>query len=262
MVISKRKAYIPVISLIVGCCLFTAGSIYTTAHLSKNNFVFTFSLDGGDVTYVRSDGKISVVDVSSSTRSVIDEIYGRAIDLGYCEIENYVLTDYSQYSPSALDYLSGNMMVRKLYLPDPVDEKEMARYDEICKRVKENGVAVYSLPDAVALGELNLLMGPEDFLPKSVKRIVTFSIEGETSRYTYLGASSFEGMASYGFASRYVQFSDVVYFGSYGPKYSVPFYFDISKVDHCIVSPLAMVYFNCYAEKTCIENPGKVFILK
>jgi len=262
MAISKRRAYIPVISLIVGCCLFAVGSLYTTAHLSKNSYVFASCDDDGDITYIRSKRKLSVVDSCSSTRSAIDEIYGVAGSTKYCEIEHYIVTDYSHYSPSALEYLSSNIVVRNLHLPDPVNEKEMELYNEICERVKGNGVTVRNLSDTVEVGSLNIFMGPEDFLPRSEKRLVAFSIEGETSRYTYVGASVFEGMVSGAFAGRYIQSSDVVYFGAYGPKYMYPYSFDISGVDYCVVSPAASDYFSCDNDEVRRLSPEGVFVLK
>ena len=262
MTISKRKAYIPLVSLIVGFCLFTSGSLYMTAHLSKNSYVVTSLENGGDITYIRSKRKLSVVDICSSSRSSIDKIYDETTNMKYCEIENYIVTDYSNYSPSALDYLSSNIIVRNLYLPDPVDEKEKNIYDEICERVKKNGVTVYLISEIVAVGELNICMGPADFLPKSEKRLITFSIEGKTSRYTYVGASVYEGISSGAFAERYIGSSDVVHFGAYGPKYTYPYAFDISDVDYCVISPDANAYFNCDAEGVQILSSGGAFVLK
>ena len=54
----------------------------------------------------------------------------------------------------------------------------------------------------------------------------------DNKRYTYLGASSYE-LLSY-FPTDYIEASDVVAFGSYGPSYSIDFDYPVSNIDYFI----------------------------
>ncbi len=262
MAIERRRAYIPMVSLVVGVSLFVCGSLYTANDLSKNCYISTEGTDDGDVTYIRSDGRISIVDCYPTSRSVSAEIHGRVADMGYCEIENYILVDYSSYASGSLDYITSNIVVRNVLLPAPVDEYEIFLYIEIYENLTEKGVCVSAIEEITELGSLKLYMSPTEFLKRSEKRLTVFSVEGETSRYTYVGASVYEGITACAFADSYIASSDAVYFGIYGPKYRVRYDFDLSNVDYCMFSYAAHYYSRCDTEGVRTVLHGRTFVLK
>jgi hypothetical protein len=91
---------------------------------------------------------------------------------------------------------------------------------------------------------------------------LVYCIEGETSRYTYIGASVYEGVHSYRYAQGFINASDAVYFGAYGPKFLTEFKFDLSQVEHCIMAEGAKAFSSCNIDTNEILPSEQRFILR
>ena len=183
-------------------------------------------------------------------------------DRGYVEIENYIVNDYSSDCVETLDMMTDILYIRNIYLPSPKDKLEGDIFNELYGILSKKGVDVYEIDKIVELDDVRIIYADEEWLPRSSKRLVCFSVESATSRYTYVGASVFEGTVSNDFAERYIGGSDIVCFGSYGAKYKIPFNYDINGVDYLVVTEVAQPYSNCEDENVKKVGIEQVFILK
>jgi hypothetical protein len=109
---------------------------------------------------------------------------------------------------------------------------------------------------------VKIIFAPYEKLPRSTKRLVLYCIEGKSSRYTYVGASAYEGTRSYRYAQGFIDASDAVYFGAYGPKFLTDFKFDLSQIDYCIMSERAKQFSKCDIEEDDIFPSKQRFILR
>jgi hypothetical protein len=243
-------------------CLFTCGSVVKSVELHRNTYVHSHSIFDSDYTYLESNGGITVIDNSEISKASSSSLYAGIIDTGYLEIENYIITDYTRYMYDAIDRITDITYVRSVYLPEPMDESEREEYDRIFALLSQKNINVYKISDKIDLNEVKITFAPYEKLPRSAKRLVVYCIEGETSRYTYIGASVYEGVHSYRYAQGFINASDAVYFGNYGPKFSTEFKFDLSQVEHCIMAEGAKAFSSCNIDTNEILPSEQRFILR
>ena len=262
LVLGKKQRRYCYISVLIGVCLFTCGSVVKSVELHRNTYVHSDSTFDSDYTFVESKGNISVIDNSEISGSSSSYLCTDIIIKGYLEIENYIVTDYTQYMYNAIDRITDVSYVRNVYLPEPMDESEREEYDRIFALLLQKNINVHKISDKIDLNKVKITFAPYEKLPRSTKRLVVYCIEGETSRYAYIGASAYEGTRSYRYAQGFINASDAVYFGAYGPKFLADFEFDLSQVDYCIMSERAKQFSKCDIEEDDIFPSKQRFILR
>lgn len=262
LVLGKKQRRYCYISILIGVCLFTCGSVVKSVELHRNNYVYSHSTSDSDYTYLESNGGITVIDNSEISKASSSSLYAEIIDTGYLEIENYIITDYTRYMYDAIDRITDITYVRNVYLPEPMDESEREEYDRIFALLSQKNINVYKISDKIDLNEVKITFAPYEKLSRSTKRLVVYCIEGETSRYTYIGASVYEGARSYRYAQGFINASDAVYFGAYGPKFLTEFKFDLSQVEHCIMAEGAKAFSSCNIDTNEILSSEQRFILR
>ena len=262
LLLSKKRRKYCYISLFIGVCLFTCGSIGAKIDPSKNTYVYSEGDFDSDYTFVESKGDLTVIDNSEISKSSSSYLYSYIISNGYLEIENYIVTDYTRNMYNAIDRITDITYVRNVYLPEPMDESEEEEYDRIFALLSQKSVNVYKISDKIDLKNAKIHFAPFEKLSRSERRLVLYCIEGETSRYTYVGASVYEGARTYRYAVGFINSSDVVYFGAYGPKFISDFEFDLSGVKYCIMAERAKQFSKCDIDMDSILSPEQRFILK
>ena len=262
LVLSKRRLKISLAVLSLGILVIAGQTSIIGLDRWENTYVSTYSDARGDRTYVESNGKICVIDASSVSKASVREVYYKVTDMGYLDIGTYVLTDYSAWTYSALDMLTDAIYVRRVVLPPFMDESELALYVELVFMLNDKGVEVQCSNMDIEFEDATVRFAPSDKLPRSDKHLVAFTVEGETSRYTYVGASVFESRRANEFVLKYLPASDAVYFGGYGPELRYSFKYDLTGVDYCMFSTRVLYYANIETEGVRTVLEGTRFVLR
>ena len=97
---------------------------------------------------------------------------------------------------------------------------------------KRKGINIFVKENQLSTENTAITFAPVDYLPRSDLRCVAFSIDHKSTRLTYLGSSVFE-LCDY-FVDESAYLSDIIIFGSYGPKYHVNYNYEAPYLDHCV----------------------------
>lgn len=261
MVLSRRRLRLSLAILVLGLGVIAGQSVAISVDRHTNTYVTTYGDDSGDRTYLESEGEICVIDGHPVSKSSLSNAYYNVSAMGYLEIDTYIITDYNSRICKALDMLTDSTYVRRVVLPSITNENELLMYLNISEMLGKKNVEVVVNVGNIEFNGKNLRFLVADFIPRSNKRLCAYSIEGETSRYTYIGASVHEGRRGYEFAQGYISGSDAVYFGRCGPDYKYSFKYDLKNVKYCMFSTKAVYYCNCETEKVRTVLQDRRFIL-
>ena len=231
IVISRRKIKYSYYTAILGVFLFIVGSILIPISRANSSYVTTVSSSSNDMIFVESKGDLTIVDITSHSSGKINP-YNEMTELGYTEIDTYIVCDYSYRISDYLDELTARAIVKQVYLPEPLTEKDFKYLEGVSEIFDKRGVKYDFYISSLTVNNLSLDFCDKATLGDSVKRAVCFSLLLDNKRYTYLGASSYE-LLSY-FPTDYIEASNVVAFGSYGPSYSIDFDYPVSNIDYFI----------------------------
>ncbi len=262
MMLGKRKAFVGLSLMLIGVSLLVYQNVAIANDRIENTYVHTVGNDKGDRTYLESGGEICIIDSSNLSKSSVSEPYKRSTELGYTEIGMYVLSDYSEWSYDALDMLTDEAYVRRVCLPVPVDGGEAEKLYETSKMLTDKGVKVLIAQGRIEFMDADIIFGPNEYTSRSTKRLISYSIEGSTSRYTYIGSSVWENKDADDFARSYGEASDVIYFGCFGPKFKYRYKYDLTNVKYCVFSTKAAYYSNCDTESVRTVMQGRRFNLR
>lgn len=231
IVVSKKHIKHAYYTAILGVFLFVLGSIILPISRINSYQITTICGDYGDTVLVESENKLIAIDMTTYSKSEMNP-YIHMSKLGYGEIHTYIACDYGYKMSSYIDELTGSALIRNVYLPTPVTEKEQKYLKEVSKILEKRGVSYALYEKELDISNIELSFADKVHSGNSTKRSVCFSMLINKTRYTYLGASSYE-LPSY-FASDYVNSSDIVAFGSYGPNRSMTFNYPVSNIDYFI----------------------------
>ncbi|MBR7100914.1 MAG: ComEC/Rec2 family competence protein [Clostridia bacterium] len=256
-------------SILIGLCVMTVGvslisyqGISLSVERAENNYVRTYGDDRGDRTYIESNGRICIIDSKYPSKSSFSEAYKNVIDMGYMEIEMYVVTDYSAYLADAVSMLTDYIYVRKMAIPTPLDEDEFELFLKVETILEENNVKLIEIPRKMEFEDIKIYFAPTEFLPRSTKRLVAYYMEGQTSRYTYAGSATYESRSVYNFVEKSINASDVVFFGGSGPKFKYRYEYDLSNVKYLMFSTKAVYYCKAETQRSRTVLEGRVFVLE
>ena len=262
MLLGKRRLYVGTSVLCIGIVLLVSQNAFIANQRLENTYVHTLGNDKGDRTYLESGGEICIIDSVYLTKSSVYEPYSRVRKLGYTEIGLYVVSDYTEWSYDALELLTDKTYVRRVALPVPTDSKEAEELYKTSRMLASKGVEVSVSQGRKEFMDADIVFGPNEYTSRSTKRLVAYSIEGKSSRYTYIGSAVWENKEAGAFARSYGEASDVIYFGCSGPKFRYRFKYDLTNVKYCIFSTKAVYYSNCDTQNVRTVMQGRRFILR
>ena len=233
LLLCKRK-YLRYMSVgsVCGFLVFLGGTIALFCVRNSNVYAGIYSIEGDDVAFVENEGALTIIDITNTSGGDYALSNSVSLTLGYYEIENYIITDYSSKTHICFNNLSSHTIVKNVYLPFPVDEEEASTLNSIKEIALSKNIDVHLLENELLFNGVKITFSKEQFLPRSKKRAVAFSLECSQVRFTYLGAGAFE-VCDY-FATDTAYLSDIVVFGSYGPKRKVEFSYSLPYLDHCV----------------------------
>lgn len=215
-----------------GILTFIAGTVSFFIIRGTNIYAGGFSFGGDDIIFLENRGELTVFDVSNTAGSDYNYTTGVSSFLGYYEIENYIITDYSSNTHICFNNLTENTIIKNVYLPPPVNSDEENILNTIKSVAYAKQITIHLIKNDFSLENISISFAHTQFLPRSKKRAVAFSFEYENVRFTYLGASTFEACDYFALDSAFA--SDIIIFGSYGPKHKLKYSYDTPYLDHCV----------------------------
>jgi hypothetical protein len=228
MIIKRKHLFKVLPALLVGALVLCGGTIANQIVKANNEYITVGSYKENDYILFESKNKLSVVDISSTSLAALPLSYEQ--ELGYPEIEEYIVCDYSHKTDLYLERILKRTIVRKLYLPVPTDEeKEM--YDMISSMANKEGTEILFLENELSLRDFDVEMSVHT-LKRSERKSVSLSAEINGAVVTYFGSSSYE-VYDY-FNKEKASVSDVGIFGAYGPNYKVKYNYEMDYLDKAI----------------------------
>ena len=220
------------------CCLgvslasFLVGCVILYADRFTSVYMGAYTYYSNDIVYIEDMGQLTIVDLTSTAASYYRLSNSVSNKIGYYEIENYIITDYSSTSHTCFNNLSSSSVVKNVYVPLPADAKEEKTMLEIKALAEAKGIGFHTIPERLMLSSTEITFSSCNFLPRSVLRATSFNVTLGNTSFTYLGAATFE-LADY-FAQDNAYTSDILIFGSYGPTFKVKYGYRVPYLDHCV----------------------------
>ena len=230
MIIKRKHLFKALPALLVGALVLGGGTVANQIVKANNEYITVSSYKENDYILFENKNKLSVVDISSTSIGASYLPLSIEEELGYVEIEEYIVCDYSHNSDLCLERILKSTIVRKLYLPVPTEE-EKEIYDIIVALAKEQGTEVAFLEDDIKLRHFDIEMNVHT-LARSERKSVSLRAKINDAVITYFGSSSYE-VYDY-FTKKKASISDIAVFGAYGPNYKVKYNYDMQYLDKAI----------------------------
>ncbi|MBO5262483.1 MAG: ComEC/Rec2 family competence protein [Clostridia bacterium] len=232
LICAKKHLKCMVLGCICGILIFIGGTVFLFVQRYNNVYVGGYSFLENDIVFIEDENEITVFDITNTKKSDYAYANGISAMLGYSEIDNYVITDYSTTTHICFDNLSSNIIVKRVFVPLPMTDEELSVYSQICEIGKQKSITVEFFKTEFKTQNTRVTFAKSTNLPRTSKRVIAFTIESGTSKFTYLGAGAFELCDS--FVDESVYLSDIVIFGAYGAKYKIEFDYDVPYLDYCV----------------------------
>lgn len=256
---NKKKLRYSIVIMSVGVCVFALSSIATLIHREATVSISTYEYRSCDIVAVESNNEVMIFEISSPSVGTSSFSNAVAADLGYSDIDTYVLCDYGAHILNAFDSVSDRAVIRKLMLPEPKSEEEAEMYECIREIADSKGIKLSFISEKFDFGEVCVDFMGYELLPRSSKRCVAFSLSAKNSRFTYLGASSYECI-NY-FPKSYAEASDIILFGSYGPSYYIDYSYGLTDADYFVFHGVSRDYCGFAVDENKIKESSYKFIL-
>lgn len=232
LLLNKKSAIVSLGGILISICVFAVGTVMLNH--DRNNSVYVGVANAGKCDYVILEdcGEFTLFDMTANYSSPLSYAYNVSTLVGYYEIDNYVITNYFDTVYSSFNSLSGNLIVKKVTLPQPKNAGERKTSERIEKLAKERNITVSYLEK-----EFSTISSRVSIIPSTDvigSRIDTFAvcIENCENAFTYLGSNTY--YTNCRFAEEKAYKSDVLVFGAYGPDYKTEYSYEAPYLDYCI----------------------------
>lgn len=221
----KRNILTVYIGFLVGAVLF-AGCLFVYVQTQRGLASITYeNIKKNDLISIECNQKALLIDLSDGSYKAVSAGVDRILSGNYVELEAWVITHVHTRHVAAFQRVAEETVLRKLYMPLPMQEKEKGICDAIAEKAQSYGVAVYYFDNTaeelpLTFETLTLTLFPQIKLSRSTHPVLSLAIASESSgtQILYAGASSCEVGGSY--ESRLETFAsgtDVMLFGCHGP---------------------------------------------
>ncbi len=247
----KASLYVLAVSLAV----FSIATVMLFISRNNNTYISAYSYSKNDVVCIEEENKLTVIDISNHSKS---SFFSNDMSkyLGYGEVSQYVILTYNIKSPAYFDKMTGEVIIRHIFLATPETENE-EKYFKMCVEILEQKNINYTVfSDELELGSFTLDVNEEKYIDRSTKRCIAFSLIKDDFRYSYFGASSFDVKTEETYKRAYE--SDVLVFGANGANYKKQFKYDMPNMEYCVFIGGSEEY----AHDGFFENINNKFITK
>lgn len=217
-VIKLRRKWVMLLPALSACLVFMLClGVYEA--MSEGSVRVSYLNGGrGEMIVISSTEGGVICDISDGGKSHVGAALVEARQNYLTEIDVFVLTHYHQKHISATDSLLGREVVRQIWLPEPLDERERGIMLNLLAVAKSHGcrAVIYGVGDELTIfGEGALSLGRE-YIKRSTHPVITLFLTLGGERFSYVGASAVES-GLWETAAENIAGSREVIFGSHGP---------------------------------------------
>ncbi len=197
--------------------------IGVTRAIDSDNVHFTYiSENKNDGIVVAAQGKVLLCDVSDGSSGFFYQLSDEMAEYHACEIDALMFTHYHNKHVQLLGKMCEREIVRRVMLPEPIDEREEGIYASLIDAAEHYGVdiVVYSLDKGVSFGDAEIRLIDRTYISRSTHPITAIDVLAYDEKITYASCSFNQGSA--GILSG-MESADYVIFGRHSPVYKKPF---------------------------------------
>ncbi len=260
LALSKKQIKYTFVTLCLGLAVFAVSSLGVGIYKLNTVSISTYDAYSSDVLAIESENEVMIVEMSKPTKRTTSASANYASYLGYADIDAYFLTDYNTKIVEALDNITKATLVRKIYLPTPKTDKEDLMFSEAEKLLNEKKISLEKIPEKYDFGDTCVEFAELELISYSTKRCTCIKVLCNNSTFSYLGSGAYEYLDKV--PENYVKISDVVTFGSYGPKYRVPYRYDFSNTEYFVFHGESKKYIYDIPEEIIVKKPMHKFVFK
>lgn len=233
LLLPKRFFLCAKIGYALGILVFVVGTILPFCKREANVYVSAHNYNNSsDIVCVEDGGQITVIDITNTTVSAAGFANHVTSSLGFYEIDNYVIADLSPSTDRFFDRLSDITVIRRLYLRTPSNKDEETIYKTVKDIATEKGISIMPLGKNIQMERSIIRFADKSYVSGSSKRAIALSVECQGNVFTYLGSGAFELYDD--FVHNSTEASDVMVFGTYGPKYKTPYIYNSPYLDYAV----------------------------
>ena len=228
--LSKKHLKKIFISSLVGAFIIFLGSCQLFIERGNSSYVGIYSFTGNDLVFYEENNTLTIVDITKCTKTSASRSRNLASYLGYSEIENYVITSFSENAIIHLNRLLNQTKIKHLYLPTPNTDTEIRLYYKIVELVISKDVIPKSINDEISI--LNSKMSFEiTYHERSIRKSVSMLLEKGGTYFAYMSSGSFEVDSD--FCKNSAALSSYLIFGSFGPSNRVTIDYEVPNLQYC-----------------------------
>ena len=229
--IRRRWMLVGVAGACLGAIVFV--SSYGAFHIDRNlnTYISVYGAEGNDYIFIEENSTLTVFDITNGSGNSARQGAKLCTRLGHCEIDRYAFTDYASDISSRLKAVASACIVREALVPLPESDEERLTYTELKAQATELNIKLSTYKDKLQAenSEITLVSG---YLERSSRRALCISIKNRGTIFTYLSAGSYQLGTQR--IEDLVYLSDILVFGTHGPKYKVKYGYRVPYLDKCV----------------------------
>ena len=207
--------------------------------LENRTTVDFLSLGESEMMVISDTDTTILCDISAGHYSSADAAYKKSLERYSTEISGYIFTHYHTSHISTLARISGNTIVRRVYLPVPktLDEYYLMRsLLEVAERYNINVTLFDSNKDIQIGADIFFNISEKEYLTRSQHPTFSLTISSRGEMLTYVSESVHETKNILADTTARTESSKYVIFGKHGPITKSDFLYPIQNAD-CVFIP-------------------------
>lgn len=227
LIVNKNLCKYAIYGMICGVVIFTIGSVALYIDRSDDIYVGASAVSTGETLFIEENGQLSVFDVGSSSSLA----YYTATHLGYYEVNRLVITEYNSRVCALAHIMCNSLIVKNLYLPHPKDEYESKILNQVYDITENSGTSLELFESTLETQNTTTLIYTHR-IERSDKSIVAISVSVDDTTVTYLSGTTYEAPTY--IINEMAYRSDVIIFGSQGPKIKASYEYEAPYLDYAM----------------------------
>lgn len=206
--------------------------------LENHTTVDFLSLGESEMMVISDTDTTILCDISTGYYSSTNAAYKQSLERYSTEISGYILTHYHTSHISTLARISGNTIVRRLYIPFPKTYDEyylMRSILEVAERYNIDVTLFDSNNDIQITNNVFFNLSEKEYLKRSSHPAFSFTISSGNERLTYVSESVHETQSILLDTVERINSSEYVIFGKHGPVTKSDFSYEMQNADYVFI---------------------------
>lgn len=256
-----KKARLVSLSAACVLCVSFFAIIGISSCLDRDNVYITYIGENKNDGFVlKSQGKVIICEISDASFGYSYNLTDEVGEMNVCEIEAVLMTHYHNKHVQLLGRLCEREMLRCVYLPEPIDEREEGLYSALVEKAEYYGIECFTIPcgDSFTFGDADITVFERKYLSRSTHPITAVEISACGEEVVILSNSFNE---SYDEITAAAESAEYLFFGRHSPVYKKTFGLSFDNLPKVIgVCDAAYEYMDDVLRGTldaveCVINP-------